>query len=84
MEYYLTTNIQYLTPTLHKLQTGSFVPLIWHKEGRGATNLPMGPGMIIFSIKGKYLLGEFKFLTCSSSSQFLSDPPPMMPTNICH
>ena len=44
----------------------------------------MGPGMVMFSINGKYLLGELKFLACSISSQFLSNPPPMMPTNICH
>jgi hypothetical protein len=50
----------------------------------GATNLPMGPGVIIFSINSKYLLGELKFLACGISSQFLSNPPPMMPTNICH
>lgn len=44
----------------------------------------MRPGMIVFSIKGKYLLSELKFLACRIRSQFLGNPPPMMPTNICH
>lgn len=49
------------------------------KEKRNKTYLPMGPCMVIFSIKGEYLLSEVKFLSRSIGSQSLSNPAPMMP-----
>lgn len=48
------------------------------------SNLSMRPSMIIFGIKGDNLSGEFKLFVCSISSQFLSNPSPMMPAKIFH
>lgn len=39
----------------------------------------MRPSMVMLSIMQENFLGEFKFSSCSISSQFLSNPPPMMP-----
>lgn len=55
-----------------------------HMGTVGVTNLPMGPGMIMFSINGQYPLGKLKFLARRNSSQFLSSPSSMMPIDICH